>query len=388
MERNQSNENHIPTIRLEDLKNILSPVPDDMIDELNDDWEYDRTDSDLKLDRKRYKIEIDWSQYNETQIQTLISLLFQYSGYDVENWHLADRSHEEGADLKITDGKGNIALQVKIKPKTGDRSQLIDLAKREERRKVYVYIETPSKKFLDFANEYKHKIEFWNKKTLNQYFLNINIGFTSSLVFDSHPLSKNVQKARQILFDIYDKCKNKKLVEYPPLEEMSREIIWRLKDNAVSFHKTNLSIIPIFEKPVYLRNHRLNEHFVKIFLKYLDILDIELSSYIHYFTLFYTNNTDLVHNSVISNIATSHWVWLTQYKTNSDIDNLNKEFIDIKNISTKISQEDFWKQKAKTNDVWEEMKLRIRQLAIFGRGIEAVIDDIAREYGFIFRPTL
>ena len=122
-------------------------------------------------DIREYKLEIDWSQFDEPQIQTLIAISFHSIGYSIQNWHKADRSREVGADLVLSKSKDKIALAVKIKPKNSDRQQLSDLSKRQENRKIYVHIQTPSGMFHDSMDEYEGKVEFWDGQKLNEFFV-------------------------------------------------------------------------------------------------------------------------------------------------------------------------------------------------------------------------
>jgi len=341
-------------------------------------------------DIREYKLEIDWSQFDEPQIQTLIAILFRNIGYSIQNWHKADRSREAGADLVLSKSKDKIALAVKIKPKTSDRQQLSDLSKRQENRKIYVHIQTPSRIFHDSMDEYEGKVEFWDGQKLNEFFVKKDLAFAASLIFDNHKISNSIGEIRSKLLEIRAKCIGLKKKAVNSMDRSSILLLFRLKDDAVSLHKTNKNVITLFEKPINIKNQKLNEHFLKICMEHLDIMDSVLYSFSYYFDKFYTQNQDLVHNSMQDHIGKSAWLWLSQYRTKNTLVSLKKELkeaIEDGNLINKLQntlvnheEEKYWNEMSKNNDVWSAMSARVKQLTLFGSGVEAIIDDIIDEY--------
>jgi hypothetical protein len=373
----------IPTLSLKDLANAFTPVDSDMMDE---EWkreiEEDR-ESFSRMDKK-YKIEIGWDQFNELQIQTLIAILFSNMGYSILHLHKADRAREEGADIIVKNSRNNIAIAVKIKPGNNDRQQLSDLSKRKENKKIYIHTQTPTGKFIDSMSEYINIVEFWDERKLNKFFVENNISFTCNLIFDSHELSNTINKARVKLFDIRDKCMGLQKVQSKKLDLQSFNFMWRLKDEAVSFQKTNQNIIPLIERPINIRNNALDEHFIKIFLEYLDILNTRLKDFIYFFDLFYIRNQDLVNNSVITYIDRSQWRnYLLQYHIDNSLASFRNELNSLVKERKTLKDKDertYLKEISKNNDVWWIIETRVRNLGIFGLGIEAIIDDIKSEF--------
>lgn len=387
----------VPVLSLEDIKNVFEPInPDDMDIEDTELSEFDEFKESLERGIREYKIEIDWGQFNEDQIQTLLAILFNSIDYSTENLHEADRAREEGADLVAKKSKDSIALAVKIKPKNKDRQQLSDLSKRQEKKKIYVYIQTPAGKFRESMNEYEGIVDFWDEKKLNDFFIEKNMGFTSNLIFDSHKISHAIREAQCTLFGLRNKCFNLDKKEPKKLDRRSFSLLYRLKDEAVSLHKPNENVITLLEKPINIKNRRLNEHFLKIFLEYMDILNTALDSFMYYFEIFYKQNEDLVHNSIIQEIGRSHWKWILSYKSDNSLPSLKKELkeaIDngklLKTFKKKFpdkEEEKYWKERAKNNDVWSAMESRVRSLMIFGEGVEAIIDDIVDECAQEYAP--
>lgn len=350
--------------------------------------EFQDFDEYLKRLREEYKIEINWNNFGEPQIQTLLAILFHSIGYSPENLHKADRAREEGADLVLRKPKHSIALAVKIKPTSKDRQQLSDLSKRGEDKKTYVYIHTPSGKFRECMREYEGIVDFWNREKLNNFFVIKNLGFTVSLIFDDIDLSQTIRQAQKTLFGLGERCRKLKKGAPAPLDSQSFKLLFRLKDDAVSLHKTNQNVITLFEKPINFKKRELNEHFCKLFLEYLDILNTRLKSFSNYFDIFYARNEDLVNNSIIENYGRSHWLYLLQYRPDNSLPALENElqkaikidetFRKLRKISPEL--ENSWKESAKNNDVWAVMESRVRNLMILGAGIEAIVDDIVDEY--------
>ncbi len=381
---------NVPVLSLEDISNAFQPIDPNVIGTEEMGVEYDDFRDYFEREHKEYRIEIDWNQFDEPQIQTLIAILFHSLGYAVDNLHESDRARADGADLIVKTKAESIAIAVKIKPDNKDRLQLSDLSRRKEKKKVYVYIKTPTGKFRESMNDYEETVEFWNENKLNEFFVNRNLGFTSNIVFDSHEISSTIREARRILFGLRNKCLKLRKKETEKLDWQSLMFLWRLKDIAVSLHKPNENVIALLEKPVKIKNRRLNEHFVKIFLEYLDILNSTLKSFVHYFRQFYEKNTNLVHNSIIAEIGRSQWLHLLQYQTDNSLLSLQKELKEaikndklLKELRNKFpdkEEEKYLRERAKNNDVWLVMESRVRNLMIFGCGIEEIIDDIFKEY--------
>ncbi len=311
----------------------------------------------LKGLHKEYKIEINWDNFNEPQIQALIAILFHSIGYYPENLHKADRAREEGADLVLKKRNHSIALAVKIKPKNRDRQQLSDLSKRGEDKKIYVYIRTPSGKFRDSMGEYEGIVDFWNRDKLNNFFVTNNLAFTVSLIFDDNDLSQTIRQAQKTLFGLLQKSRKLKKRAPAPLDSQTFKLLFRLKDDGVSLYKTNENVITLLEKPINFKNRELNEHFFKLFLEYLDILNTRLKSFLNYFGIFYARNEDLVNNSIIENDGRSHWLWLLQYRPDNSLPALKNELREaikndemlkkLKKISPDKELENSWKESTK-----------------------------------------
>jgi len=338
-------------------------------------------------------LEIPWKKFTEEEIQTFIGMLFHSLEYHVEELHKSDRANEGGADVVAKKEDESIAIAVKIKPDNKDRPQLIDLSKRKEKKKIYVYIDTPTKKFLDFMKIHK-KVEFWDIKKLNDFFISKNIYFAANIIFDNHSINEKLSLIQYILYQSWKKSHKAKKKKIKQLDKKSFFMLWRLKDMAVTLHQTNNLIERLFETPIKNKNDELNIHFLKIFLDYLDILESKISEFITFFVQFHIKNKELVNNSIAEQSNRSHWLWIAHHQPLNDLRVLKRELKDA--IKEKKLYEDLVKglyqapedkelkkyeeEIAKGNDIWQAIHKKLKDLSIFGSGVEEIIDDIVKEY--------
>lgn len=337
---------------------------------------------------------INWERYKEEEIHTIICLLYLSLDYHVKNLHEADRANEAGADILVEKNGEKIAIAVKIKPDTKDRSQLIELAERTEKKKIYIYIQTPSDKFQKFILKFKEKVDFWDGKKLNDFFREKHPYFMSNIIFDNSVIHRDLETIKYLLFILREKCSKLEKKPIKKLDKNSFLTLWRLKDTAVALHKTNKMIFPLLRTPMNFKNDNFNEHFVEIFLDYLDMIHSNFNLFLKYFMEFYENNKSLVHNGIIRGITTSHWFWIGGFKPMTNIDNLKdslKKVIDNQKLIEKLKKEfpDEEREKrlkeelfieSKGNDVWKAMEYQADKLELFGKALEIIIDDIMGEY--------
>ena len=212
-------------------------------------------------------------------------------------------------------------------------------------------------------------------------------------LFLSQKFSETIRESQSTLFKLNKKCENLEKKTPKGLDSQSLKWLFRLKDSGVSLNKTNENVITLLEKPINIKKKGLNEHFLRLFIEYLDILNLRLVSFLHYFELFYNRNEDLVNNSIIENDGRSHWLALLQYRPDNSLPRLKEELreaIKYDKVLKTFKKRDTYKEleikrkeQSKNNDVWAVMESRVRNLMIFGAGIEAIVDDIVDEYARI-----
>lgn len=340
-------------------------------------------------------ISIPWDKFKEEEIHSLLALLYSSLGYSVDHLHKSDRANEEGADIVVKKGRDIIAFAVKIKPSHVDRYQLLELSRRTEPRKVYVYIQTPTKKFHDSMKTDGKGVEFWDTNKLNEIFVSENLFLTAHIIFENHNLHKNLKKIQEHLINLWLMSKKKKKRRVKRITRDSFFTLWRLKDIAVTLHKTNELALEVFENPVNFKNRKLDEHFLWMFLGYLDRLEEKSSVFLLHFLQFFKNNKNLVYNSIIKQSDRSHWITLARYKPLNnliDIDkvleksiNMEKAFRKLQESTAKTTPEISKTLKEqitsnKSNIVWKAIEVEARILFLFGYALEEIIDDIIKEY--------
>lgn len=339
-------------------------------------------------------IEIPWKKFSEEEIQTFIAMLFHAMEYNLEELHKSDRANECGADIVAKKGEESIAIAVKIKPDQQDRYQLIELSERTEKKKVYIHIQTPTKKFLDVIEKYKGKVEIWDIIKLNKFFMEKNPYFAASIIFDNHTINKQLDLIQYILFGLWTKSKTMKKKDINQIDKESFAMLWRLKDLSVTLYQTNNLIAHLFETPINMKEEELNAHFLKIFYNYLDLLESKIYAFSIAFTQFYSKNKALVNNSVIEQRQRSHWFWIGAHKPLNNLSRLKKELnesIEHKRLFEDIDKElqnapktkelkDYEEEIAKCNSIWQAIHDKLKELMVFGMGVESFVDDIASEY--------
>lgn len=338
---------------------------------------------------------INWKKYTEEEVHLLICSLFSSLDYHIENRHKSDRANENGADIVVRNDKEDIAIAVKIKPKEKDRPQLIELSEREEKRKIYVYIETPTNKFLKFTQSDSMKgIEFWDVKKLNDFFRESNPYFMANVIFESSELHQLLELLKIYLVSLWHKNNNKKKGKIQSLDKESFKKLWRLKDIAVTLNKSTETIEPILNQPLKFKDENLDAHFIKVFNDYLEILARDTKLFLEHFIAFEKENPVLVSNGIITGLTTSHWSWIGGFKTYGTIwgmiENLkksidDKEFLDklnkdYPNKKGEKEMERLIEEKSKGNNIWEAIAYQVQKINFFGRALEIIIDDIVSEY--------
>lgn len=337
-------------------------------------------------------VQLPWKKFDEEEIQHLIAMLFFSLDYHIQHLHKSDRANENGADIVVKKDQEDIAIAVKIKPDQKDRYQLIELSRRSEKRKIYVHIETPTKKFLDSMKEDGKDVEFWDVKKLNNFFFDKNPYFASFIIFDNHSINEDLVKLKEFLFLLWDWAHEAKDTK-KPMDKESTLLLWRLKDSAVTLNQTSYIIERLFEEPFNIKNKEYDNHFTIMFMDYLDRLSRKLSSFLSHFMTFFTKNQQLVLDSIRHHQTSSHWLWVGGYKPLIDINSIKKDLKEatenrklMQDIDEKMKEEDrleiekYEKEAEKGNDVWKGIHNKLKSLHYLGEGIEYVVDDILLEH--------
>ncbi|MBR9701840.1 restriction endonuclease [Candidatus Pacearchaeota archaeon] len=341
----------------------------------------------------RKKINISFRDLSEEQIQVIIGTIYHEQGFKIDYLHISDRSNEDGADLIVSKGETKIAISVKKKPATPDRPQLLDLDRRSENKKIYVYTSTPTKKFLDYMKEFP-EVEFWDRDHLNGFIRMNNPYFFANLVFREHETIARLDLIKTLFFKIWSNNRNKEKQKIKEMSKSSINQLWRLKDFSVILHKIPNHTRFLFEEPLKIKDESLDDHFLNLFLGFMDSLEKDCGSFVAWFLEFYGQNEELVNNSIIEMGDRSHWYHLNAFKTNIEIEefikDLKEDFEDPLKQLDKLKKQakdgrdkEYFKyieEMAKSNNVWKAIGNQIKQLYTIGYFLEEAIDDILCEY--------
>lgn len=335
-------------------------------------------------------INIPWLKYTEEEIQVIIGCYFSNLGYHIENTHLSDRANEEGADLICKKNNESIAIAVKIKPNKKDCMQAHELANRKETKKIYVYINTPTKSFNDFRDKYITQIEFWDCKTLNDNFVNNQLYFAANLIFMKHCFFEILKNIRNTLCKFYHKYHNEKpIIEKYNFDKNLFNLLWRLKDDSVMLHKANKFTVMVFNQPIKNTSSDLNKAYLSFFINYLDDLYGNFSNFNENLIELDHLNFTLIKNIVLKTKSRSQW--LNFLSANFDPFNLRlldekNEMLDIiekQKLDLKLNKEKQFntiEEKSKENSVWSAISNNNKLFLTFGLYLEQVIDDLFNEY--------
>ena len=299
---------------------------------------------------------IDFKTFKEEEIQELIGKVYEQKA-KVNYLHLSDRANEDGADLQILEENNPIAIAVKIKPSNQDRMQLKDLSDRKENKKIYVYIITPTKKFLEDMKNYTN-VEFWDNNILNDFILKNSPGLFAWLLFQESETYKIMIEMTNNFYKLKDSNEKSEKENVNEMDGKSVEQLWRLKDSSVTINKLPDYCEELFNEPPLENNEAYQSYYLNWFMEFIYSLKIELWNFDSTFKEFYTKNKELVNNSIIQRACRSHWLYLKSLNS-EDFDRIpNREY----------------------DSIWSVISIALNEINEFGRFLESFTDDILSEY--------
>jgi hypothetical protein len=206
------------------------------------DFEFDEESPPREL------FDIDWASYSEEQIQQIIHLHYESHGYDVSNYHLADRASEKGADLVAKKKTETIAIAVKIKPVKSDYTQVAELSRRSEKRKLYYYVSTPAIGFTEMIKEGVSNVEF---KTMRDFLVECfkhNPRLYFELILSNNTkIDDYINESKKwLILAVNNRDKDIKGTRH--LSSKAMQQLWRLKDITVELHKSTDHLAYFYEK--------------------------------------------------------------------------------------------------------------------------------------------
>jgi hypothetical protein len=339
-----------------------------------------------------YLPQIPWNKYSEEQIQSLLELFFEYTGYKIYNQHQIQRAIEDGADLILSKrGRSDIAIAIKIKPDKKDSYQLIELGRRKEKEKWYIYFNQPTPSFKKEMKRHK-KIKFFDSLSLNNFLFRQNEDLYISFLLDNTPIIYSTIQIQFHLALYYDKSdKQKKAIKkIQELDKESLSILWRLKDDTSSLHKAFRSQQTLFEN-IETEEHDVKKtllilrgylSFLKEFNKYAKNVDTLLEG-------FYQKKKQIFDTVIKRTRIRSNWLGIFHFKPavpifakeiSEDRKKMQKQIDKLFNKVEKLKG--LYHQNIKQDKCFNQKFIpyilsdHSRIMASFYNDVESIIDDI------------
>ena len=136
---------------------------------------------------------------HESQLQDLLTEVYQNKGFQVKNMHRVDPKSENGADLEARKDHEKILIAVKEKPKKSDTDQLKRLWNRKcEASLVYAYSKPSTGEFSAVERQLDSDIIFLQGKKLHDFLIEGESLTYLQLIFELHQLVKEYSDALSI----------------------------------------------------------------------------------------------------------------------------------------------------------------------------------------------
>jgi hypothetical protein len=334
---------------------------------------------------------IPWNEYNEVEIQAIVSRLFTLRGYTVRNQHLADRSREKGADL-IASKKGEVeklAIQVKKKPTSVDVAQLHQLAKRLEETKKLIYVEEPSTDFLNEATAYLRKIDFWDREKLTKEILCDDAYLALLLSISGTQSARYLLEIQSLLLACYKETKGKSLskIELPKPTYELYQLLWQAKDRACTLGKGLLLVGLMFDQTDRESSALVTQdldYTARSFTHMIDELYIEeINPLYQFFIEMNKRYKEYIEYCSIERRAGTEWIYLMNFwfllpgTIRSTFLLWKKEEDELKGSFRKLPIGTLEREYS----IFDAIHILSKEIAKLGMGIEGIIDDIWR-YAF------
>ncbi len=211
-----------------------------------------------------------WSIFNdEDTIQGCVEEAFSKKGYDVTNYHKADKRHENGVDIVCESPEERINIQVKVKPRGKDIDQLKKLSETKADKKIYIYVSDPVVNFDNKKSNYKD-VEFWNDKKLHDFLIENGSTVYLRLLFLSSGMLRNIVSSLETITLCQD-------VQSSQLKDNVQSLEWiNLKDRAVKLH-ASLELVYEWYKSKFLKKDKVDKKEVETYLDeiftFFDLID-------------------------------------------------------------------------------------------------------------------
>ncbi|MGA2785860.1 MAG: hypothetical protein ABSF09_14315, partial [Candidatus Bathyarchaeia archaeon] len=184
----------------------------------------------------KHTLTIPWLKFSEYEIQAILKMHYEATGFRVQWPHDEDASHERGIDLDCTGASGErVIIAVKKDPKTEDIVQLQRFARNDASQKIYVRIKRGTQEFED-ETQRQGTVEFWDQSRL-QLTLSESC-LTQLLLFEN---SDFVKELLSIVWELIRLASSEvsgpqEKIRYGNAPELV-DVLWALKDRSVTLRK-------------------------------------------------------------------------------------------------------------------------------------------------------
>lgn len=284
-------------------------------------------------------IEIPWELFSEEALHVIISEFYEHLGFRVYNLHRIQRPMEKGADLVLAkEGKEVVAIAVKIKPRKNDAYQLIELSRRREENKLYIFIGDPSPDFKEEMGRCKKEVRFINENDLTADFFERDPYFAVSLYCDNTPFALTSARIRDLFLTCFDE--QQRTVNGPNLlNNTSLKTLWRLKDNSSVLYKLNNFVahtLRALDKSKF--NKEATDALLEGYSYLLMLMGTVAQEFEKFFKEFLDENINFMKDLIRKTRIGSNWLHLSSFRvfSSAEVENLvvaiKEEEIKIKGI--------------------------------------------------------
>lgn len=223
---------------------------------------------------------IPWKDFSEAEIQKILKLHFEILNYQIIWRHKDDPAHEGGIDLECIrrKDKKKVVIAVKKKPKKSDLGQVIELSQAEADQRVYVLINGSTQSFRNQIENFLQRVEFWDEQELENQLNESHL--TLKLKVDNSYANRAIYTITRAVIGAITTKTNE---PFPTPTTKLMNLLWNMKDRAVTVYKCASIVQELFEHPKNLGIMSYSEiqHLVLWFLDnlYLKGLDSILQGF-------------------------------------------------------------------------------------------------------------
>lgn len=172
-----------------------------------------------------------WEGKIEDDILDCIEEACRNSYEIVENFHKKDRLHENSVDISCERSGEKTNFQAKVKPGKKDIAQLVKFSKSVATKRIYIYVDQPSRPFKERMLRLKKLVDFWDAEQLHKFLLENRSQLYIRFSFLGCKMAQDIYS---VLLKIFSQSK----LNPTPLDSSMVNDWWEFKDRAVKLHSS------------------------------------------------------------------------------------------------------------------------------------------------------